>query len=75
MTSTEVLIKTVENFTDYIDYCLNKPFCEIRMGDWMTKLNNALDDVYREQQGLPPRPIPGRPKGSKDKGIRVKRKH
>ena len=76
--ANEPLVAVVEGFLDHVDYCFNqfeeKGVCEYRMDEWAVKLNKALGAVYREQQGLPPLPITGRPKGSKDKAKRKPRK-
>lgn len=74
MDSIALLVKTVENFLEHVDYCYDqydkKGESTIRMDDWYLKLNKAVDEVYREEQGLPPRPISGRPRGSRDKSPR-----
>lgn len=76
MKATELLVLTVENFIDHLDYCKDRcdklGAVEVKLDDWYLKLNKAVDEVYREQQGLPPRPITGRPRGSRDKAPRRK---
>lgn len=78
MTASELLVKTVENFLEHVDYCFDqmekKGVCEFRMDEWYIKLNASVDEVYREDQGLPPKPITGRPRGSKDRWKRRPRR-
>lgn len=56
----EKLFEILEEFLDACDCHIDGGRC-VDITVWYKRINRALDDVYREESGIPPAPRVGRP--------------